>query len=298
MVSSLSVLIPVYNRDVTALVKQLQEQCQQLPLQYEIRLYDDASQPEIRKVNQPLAEHPDIVYQELPANIGRAAIRNALAQDAIYEHLLLLDNDCLPVSNDFLATYLQAAERHDVVLGGITYISATPQRPFRLHWKYGRQRGARLAAERQQSPYSDIYLCNALIRKELFLKFPLRASLTRYGHEDTVFAQELQACRVPVQHIDNPVLHIGLEQSEVLLQKTQEAVQNLVQLYAAGEELRQLKLIQTFRLMQSAKVNRIYTAFFSKLEPLVLQNLSSAYPSLLCFDLYRLYLFTKLQSRY
>ncbi|MHA6247642.1 glycosyltransferase family 2 protein [Pontibacter sp. CAU 1760] len=297
MVSSLSILIPVYNRDVTALVKQLQAQCQQLPLQYEIRLYDDASQPNIQKLNQALADHPDVVYHELPSNIGRAAIRNALAQDARYDFLLLLDNDCLPVSNDFLANYLKAAGTHDVVLGGITYISATPKRAFRLHWKYGRQRGARSAAERQQTPYKDIYLCNALIQKELFLRFPLRASLTGYGHEDTVFAQELQACQVPVKHIENPVLHIGLEQSEVLLEKTQEAVQNLVQLYAAGEELRQLKLIQTFQVMQSAKVNRIYTAFFSRLEPLVLQNLSSAYPSLLCFDLYRLYLFTKLQNR-
>ncbi|MCJ8166363.1 glycosyltransferase [Pontibacter sp. E15-1] len=296
MVSELSILIPIYNHDVTALVHTLLAQCKRLPLTYEIRLYDDASSEQFRSINRPLSEIEHVVYQELPENIGRAVIRNLLAEQAAYKHLLLLDNDCLPVSYNYLYNYLKETAQHDVIVGGVNYVAEVPRRDYRLHWKYGKKRGSRQAEARQEKPYNDIFLCNALISKSVFLNFPLRQSLKRYGHEDTVFAHELSQHQIRVKHIQNPVVHLGLEKAPVMLQKTEQAVQNLVQLYEEGNTLHSIRLIKAYSMLRGLGLHQAFTVIFSSIERIVQQNLCSAYPSLFLFDLYRLYLLSKLMK--
>ncbi|GAB3197223.1 glycosyltransferase involved in cell wall biosynthesis [Pontibacter aydingkolensis] len=293
MVSEVSILIPVFNQDVTAMVHTLIAQCKRLAVRYEILLYDDGSDEDIKNLNRLLAKQKRVIYFELPENIGRAAIRNRLAQDARYDYLLMLDNDCLPVSPNFLYNYLVAAPKSEVVIGGIAYVSKAPDRPYRLHWKYGKVRGSKNARERQKNPYGDIYLCNALVRRDIFLHFPLREKLKRYGHEDTVFAQEMRQNNIHIKHIQNPVIHLGLEQTPIMLAKTYQAVDNLVQLYHDGEELEEIKLVKVFEKLNSLRLVNTYTLFFSGLERAVRHNLKSSHPNLLLFDLYRLYLFGK-----
>lgn len=293
MVTEVSILIPVYNQDVTAMVHTLIAQCKRLAIRYEILLYDDGSEEDIKLLNRPLSRQKRVVYYELSENVGRAAIRNKLAAAARFEYLLLLDNDCLPVSPNFLYNYLVAGHKSEVVIGGIAYVSKAPDRPYRLHWKYGKVRGSKNARERQKKPYEDIFLCNALVKRDIFLHFPLREKLKRYGHEDTVFAQELRQNNIHIKHIQNPVIHLGLEQTPIMLAKTYQAVDNLVLLYHDGEELERIKLVKTFELLNELRLVNAYTLFFSSLERLVRRNLNSSYPNLLLFDLYRLYLFGK-----
>ena len=78
----LSVLIPVFNRDVTGLVHDLLAQVPDWAGPVEVLLLDDASADEFRQLNRPLAKLPGVQYQELPRNVGRAAIRNQLAAAA------------------------------------------------------------------------------------------------------------------------------------------------------------------------------------------------------------------------
>jgi glycosyltransferase involved in cell wall biosynthesis len=293
MVTEVSILIPVYNRDVTAMVYTLLAQCKRLSVTYEILLYDDGSDEITKAINRTLVSQKRVIYHELPENIGRAAIRNKLAANARYSYLLMLDNDCLPVASNFLYNYLVAGRKSEAVIGGVAYISKAPDKSYRLHWKYGKSRGSKNATERQKEPYQDIYLCNALIRKDIFLKFPLREKLVRYGHEDTVFAHELRINNIKIKHIDNPVIHLGLEQTPNLLVKTYQAVDNLVQLYNDGEVLNKVKLILIFELLNRLKLLKAYTVLFSGIERVIHRNLNSSYPNLLLFDLYRLYLFGK-----
>ncbi|HEX8350923.1 MAG TPA: glycosyltransferase, partial [Hymenobacter sp.] len=75
----LSILIPIYNRDVTELVQTLQQQATEWEGPVEIICLDDGSQEEFRALNQPLASLAGVHYEELSHNIGRAAIRNRLA---------------------------------------------------------------------------------------------------------------------------------------------------------------------------------------------------------------------------
>lgn len=296
MVTEVSILIPVYNQDVTALVQMLADQCARLAVRYEILLYDDGSEEKYKLINRTLAHNADVRYVELPDNIGRAAIRNRLASDARYDYLLLLDNDCLPTSPNFIYNYLKAGHKSEVVIGGVTYASKAPDKAYRLHWKYGKLRGAKSAKGRQTEPYSGIYLCNALIRRDVFLYFPLREELKRYGHEDTVFAGELRENKIHIKHIDNPVVHLGLEKTPAMMAKAGDAVANLVQLYHKGEGVEHLKLVRMFEVLGNLRLLNAYTLVFSKVEKSVLQNLYSGNPNLLLFDLYRLYLFGKKAS--
>src|SRR4051812_38329962 len=103
----LSILIPIYNFDARELVHQLLEQAGSLNTPFEIRCYDDGSSVETRKINHELGFIKNIIYMELPANIGRSAIRNKLAKEAIYTNLILLDCDSRVVRKNFLSKYIE-----------------------------------------------------------------------------------------------------------------------------------------------------------------------------------------------
>ena len=103
----LSILIPVYNFNVTRLVQTLAEQCAATGEAYEIICFDDGSTPEFKAQNQPIQDIKHIDYQELPKNLGRSAIRNALGQAAQYPYLLFMDCDSEVVSKDYINNYLE-----------------------------------------------------------------------------------------------------------------------------------------------------------------------------------------------
>ena len=246
----LSVLIPVFNRDVTVLVRQLAQQANAWPGPVEIDLLDDGSAPAFRLLNSVLGTEPGIRYTELPANVGRAAIRNQLAARAKYEWLLLLDNDSLLPDPHFLARYAQACAAGPAALfiGGTTYEATPPADPaLRLRWRYGRAREMRPAPLRQRDAGGQLSINNALLPKALLHQFPLDERLSGYGHEDTKFGLELSRAGVVVRHLDNPVLHDGLEPAAVFLAKSQQAVRNLAQV------LRTDGLGATTRLAQAAE---------------------------------------------
>ena len=51
----ISILIPVYNYDVTELVAELHRQCMDLGMPFEILCYDDGSQSDFKAKNQIIA---------------------------------------------------------------------------------------------------------------------------------------------------------------------------------------------------------------------------------------------------
>src|SRR5688500_17883152 len=118
MVKEIWVLIPVYNYDVSELVKALHQQCQQCLTDFEILLFDDGSDETYKAVNRQLVNLPNVIYYELPQNIGRAAIRNLLAQKAECSTLIFLDNDSALPDADFINRYLKAADLESVISGG------------------------------------------------------------------------------------------------------------------------------------------------------------------------------------
>lgn len=295
MVSELSVLIPIYNQNVLSLVNALLTQGRQLSTRFEILLYDDGSKEKFRRLHRPLNQEPDIRYLELRENIGRAAIRNRLAQDANYEYLLFLDNDSALPDDKFVQRYWESNQSGaaEVVIGGTIYEPNLPSEAYMLRWTYGKAREERTAAERSKTPYQSLTLNNMLIKKSTYLQHVLCTELTGYGHEDTKFGWELQASNVPVLHIDNPVIHLGLEIAADFLKKTRQAVKNLYQLYAADPQIPKSKLISSYEWLRKMKMRRAFVFCFQAMKGMVLDNLRSSEPSLKYFDLYKLYLFTR-----
>lgn len=280
----------MYNRAVGELINSLLAQRADWPGPLEIILLDDGSAEVFQLQNRFLAALSEVVYRELPRNVGRAAVRNQLAAAGQYEWLLLLDNDSLLPDQQFLARYAAAASQAEVLIGGTCYEAAPPaDSDLYLRWLYGQEREARPATMRQAAPYSQLTINNALIRAEVFRRFPLDERLTGYGHEDTKFGVELAAAQVPVLHLDNPVIHDGLESATVFLAKSEQAVRNLAQVYredGLGTDSRLLQMaLRLRRLGLGGLAQNTLSAAVAKLK----QNLLSNTPTLRALDLLKLY---------
>ena len=287
----LSVLIPVFNRDVSQLVTSLLAQLPAWPGPVEIHLLDDGSAEGFRGPNRQLATWPGVIYHELPVNVGRAAIRNQLAAKAKYEWLLLLDNDSLLPDQQFLARYAQAQAVGPPALfiGGTTYETTPPADPaLRLRWRYGRAREMHPATLRQRDPGGQLSINNALLPKALLHKFPLDERLSGYGHEDTKFGLELSRASVPVRHLDNPVLHDGLEPAAIFLAKSQQAVHNLAQVLGTDGLGATTRLVQAANHLRRAGLARAAQTVLGALEPVMRRQLLGPNPSLRALDALKL----------
>jgi glycosyltransferase involved in cell wall biosynthesis len=289
----LSVLIPVFNADIRPLVQILHHQCQELDLLFEIRCYDDGSHPDVIARNLAVRAFSHTRYELLPRHLGRVAIRNQLAREALYGYLLFLDNDSQVISPTFIRDYLQALSLAPVLVGGTCYLPLLPAAPFRLHWHFGRSREEKPARYRNRAPYRSFYLNNILLPGALFLRYPLLPLPRDYGHEDSRFGRQLEVAGIPVHHLDNPVLHAGLEPAAVFLSKSREAIENLYWLYRQEGIGTGTRLVRLYRGLKKFKLVQFYLFGYQVLESLILRNLHGPAPALWLFDLYKLYYFIR-----
>ncbi|CAN5753378.1 glycosyltransferase [soil metagenome] len=294
MVSELSILIPVYNQEVTPLVQDLHSQCRQAKVPFEIRVYDDGSAEEIKELNRPLNSLDQVYYVELQKNVGRSAIRNLLASEARYQYLLFLDNDNRIPSPHFIQNYLSLPHLYPIVLGGTVYDEAKPSSAYVLRWRFGREREQKSLAARRRHPYRYFALNNTLCQRELFRQFRLDEGLQGYGYEDVAFGMEVKKAGIPVHHLHNPVVHTGLDRVEEFLEKTRQGVRNLRQLAGRKHLQEDIRLLKAYRLLRTIGMLRPFLLLMEKWEMNILRNLRSPDPSLLYFDLYRLKLLAEM----
>lgn len=290
--ASLSILIPVFNHEVRPLVSSLLAQAGDWPGPVELLLLDDASAARYQELNRPLASLPAVRYRELPANVGRAAIRNQLAAAARHEWLLLLDNDSLLPDAHFLARYAQALVAEptaSLLVGGTAYLATPPADPaLHLRWRYGRAREMRPAAVRQRHPASQLAFNNALISKKLLREHPFDERLSGYGHEDTRLGWELARAEVVVHHLDNPVLHDGLEPAASFLAKSEQAVRNLAYVLRTSGLGADARLAQAAQHLRRAGLARPAQTALAALAPALRRKVLGPRPSLRALDALKL----------
>lgn len=163
----LSILIPTYNYDCTHLVKDLQQQAEQIGINYEIIVADDASPITIyRERNREIDTLPHCRFIELPENVGRARIRNRLADEAQYTWLLFMDADAEVISPTFIIKYLHAVtDTTAVICGGLCHADNLPSPEVSLRYAYEKRADKQRAAYyRKKSPYAHfITFCLSLI---------------------------------------------------------------------------------------------------------------------------------------
>jgi cellulose synthase/poly-beta-1,6-N-acetylglucosamine synthase-like glycosyltransferase len=290
----LSILIPIYNFNIVDLAREIQYQADRSGVKYEILLVDDDSDFSFKKENRITGEWKHFRYEELAANIGRARIRNKMAGMARFPWLLFLDCDSRIVNPDYIMSYLARFEKEAVICGGRAYETFKPNDSARfLHWHYGRKREQKSARDRNRMPWNSFMTNNFAIARSIFEKVAFDDSIDKYGHEDTLFGFELKRRGIPVLHIDNPLVHIGLETNTEFLRKTKEGVGNLSFLVNLKSEYKNtmvkgIKLLRHYSWLQRFHLLVPFRCLYAGIKNQILANLMSRHPMLLLFDIYKL----------
>lgn len=290
----ISILIPVYNHEVTSLVKELSKQLNSINATGEIVVFDDYSSPSFRELNRPVNNLKRVRYQELDRNYGRTDIRQLLAKAADYEWLLFLDCDSRITHPDFLQRYIGSFKKEfHVYAGGRVYPAKPIECNKQLHWKYGVKR------ETPQGNKLSFHTNNFCIRKETFLQLKFPGFLKSYGHEDTWMDIELSRLGKKILHINNPVEHVHIEDTKNFLNKTQLALQNLLLLTNVVDKniIRQhVTMVKAYDRVRKFRLKFGVLFFYKLFKKPIVRNLYSCKPSLLVFDFYKLYHFVELSK--
>lgn len=285
----ISVLIPIYNFDVRALVVRLQHQGEQSLIPYEIICLDDHSDLHFKELNSEIEVLDNVKFIRLNKNIGRSAIRNRLAEMASYEYLLFMDCDSMPETDVFIFNYAAFLKPDTVLYGGRTYSSEKPfNKDLYFHWLYGMEREVKTAKQRSENTYSSFMTNNFVIPKKIMLEIGFDESLKQYGHEDTVFGLELKKKGVKIYHLDNPLRHIGLEDALVFLIKSEQAVENLLFLMKKHDLNDDIKLLRFFNKTRKYLLHPLIYIWFYLFRSSLKRNLLGPKPKLRNFDLYKL----------
>ena len=294
----LSILIPTYQYDCSRLVCDLHLQAQQLGVPYEIIVADDASpDATYRDSHVAFAHLPHCRLIQLADNVGRARIRNLLAREARYDWLLFMDADAQVISPTYLTDYLShSAEGADVICGGLCHAPALPSPEVSLRYAYEHRADRRRAAHyRREHPYERFTPFNFMIRRGTFLAILFCEAITDYGHEDTLFGITLAERHVPLTHIDNPLLHLGLEPNDIFLCKSRAALRNLATLQTTLEG--HSSLLRAYHLLSRLGMSRLVARCYTRHERALATHLCGPRPCLTLFFLYKLGYYCQVQCQ-
>lgn len=290
----LSVLIPTYNCICLPLVEQLHVLLLKTGIPFEIIVADDGSDdPATISANEAISAIPSCQYIIRSQNIGRAAIRNFLAQTARYAYLLFIDSDMTVVRTDYIDKYL-SMENADVIDGGVVIGGDAETLKGNLRYLYEKaSENEHTVEKRQQNPYFDFHTANFLIRREIMLSHPFDERFRYYGYEDVLFGKQLRADHIAITHIDNPMGFCTFESNSDFMSKTEEGLRTLHQF---RNDLRGYsRLLTIVDGIHISAVRVLIRLVFQLLAPLVRRNLCSRHPSLRLFSLYKLGYFLSLR---
>ncbi len=282
----LSILIPTKDYDCRLLVEALSRQGEMLNVPYEIVLGEDGSSREGVELNRPMAQLPKCRIVEYSENQGRARIRNLLAEEARYENILFIDSDAIVEKSDFLETYLHALQSNDIVCGGLYHSVTIPSPDCALRYKYEKRADKkRLASIRAKHPYNDFSTFNFAIKRNIFLSIRFDEGIKNYGYEDTLFGHQIKKRGYFVKHIDNPLLHAGLESNEIYIKKVERSLETL---YAIRKEIDSTPLLSAYRRLQGLGLVALFAWMWRLAKRPLRENLMSETPSLFLFNIYKL----------
>jgi len=294
---TISLLIPVFNYDIVALVHSMKNALGVVPELQEILIGDDASSPEFKEKFQSL-EGNGVRIISSEKNIGRAATRNKLALESAGDYLLFIDADMMltGTAEAYLQKYISSMGTAQVICGGIAYSDSPPGDPDKmLRWKYGKWREQRKASERNKHPHTDFSTFNVLIAKSVFSKIRFYEELKQYGHEDTLLSFQLKNAGIDILHIDNNLIHEGLESNQDYIDKIKLSVENLSMLYDKvtdkSEFCETLTMLRTYRMLSFLRVTLILAGIFIRYRDRMEIDLESGKKTIYLFVFYRMCMF-------
>lgn len=292
----LSILIPAYNYNIVALAQSLHQQALEQLVDFELIVMEDGSTQFLNE-NREIEKLENCRYIISEKNIGRSAIRNKLADEAKYEHLLFMDGDAEVHTTNYIEKYLAFCHEDSIVIGGTAYDPNEHNPQYSLRLKYGRKREARTAPERDKSNFATF---NFLISKKIFNRVRFDENIDGYGHEDMLFGHQLHQLGYEFVQIENPLIHKGLDDNRTFIRKTEESARNLYLLYKTGKYPylnRESKLLNTYIQIDSYRLTRLFSFIYTFTSSVIQKCLCSKNPSLRLYDFYKLICMCKTSVR-
>ena len=290
----ISIIIPTYNYVCTKLVSDLAQQAERMKAQYqdgfdyEILVADDGSDnPETIRKNGSIRSLSNCQFIERKTNVGRAYLRNWLIDQSKYPFLLLVDSDAQVCTADFLEKYWQARNQADLICGSIRNPDTPCPEGCELRYRYEhRAEKQRKKAGRNLNPYVRLSTFNLFINKKRLgsLRFDTRCK--EYGYEDALLGLTLKDKGFTVIHLDNPLIHNGIDTNVSFLEKTEAAMRTLSRLKGAMQE--NAGTSRAYALLTKYHLQSIFRLFFQGVRKPIRKNLTGHHPSLFLFQLYKL----------
>ena len=282
----ISILIPTRNFNCSKLIEALHGQGKALGCPYEILIAEDGTEKSNLRLNSiadTLTNCRRIVKE---TNIGRAAIRNLLAAEAQYPGLIFIDCDAVVEKDDFLQAYATGLQKHKVICGGLYHPQEIPNEHCTLRYRYEKEADkTRDAVTRSKAPYDRFTSFNFAIDKALFNSILFDTSITRYGYEDVLFGKELEKQHIEILHIENRLMHCGLEDNAVFLEKTEQALATLAEI---KEKIDSTPLLYTVKKLKRYHLTGLFMGYWKCNKERLRKNLLGDTPSLLKFKIYKL----------
>ena len=285
----ISVLIPVFNYNVVALVSNIHTQLQLSAIPFEIICLDDGSKPETIQQNSEISTLEFTTYEKNTVKSGRTGARQLLSQKATYNWLLFMDADVMPISGEFIKNYIkQIDSKNNTIYGGFAYKETPPDPEYLLRWHYGKTYEQVPASQRNKRPYKIIISANFMIQKTLFCEINSQVKAKGYGF-DNFFGALLKTKKASVLHINNAVYHLGIETSKVYLQKKERAAETLLMLHKSNKITNhQNDLLNLYIKLKQFGGNHLFSAIFKLFGKHIKVNLLGKNPSMKLLQLYRI----------
>lgn len=290
----ISILIPTHNYNCISLVTDLAAQGDALVARYgqdvfdyEIIVAEDGSTDVlVIEENSRITAIPKARHICRKENVGRARILNFLVSQARLSHVLIIDCDALVFTPDYLSTYWEMHDAADVVCGSIQSPARCPY-GCELRYKYEEAaRDIRRMEYRKAHPYAHLSTFNILFHRYVFDQTQFDERCTEYGYEDALLGLMLESLNLKVEHIDNPLIHNGMDPNAVYLNKVETALRTLHHL---GEPMHSASaLVGLVRRIQRWHLTPLCRLAYRLTRPLLHGQLMSHNPSMTCLKLYKL----------
>jgi glycosyltransferase involved in cell wall biosynthesis len=278
----------VYNWDITLLVGALAREVinGNLSAEIEIVIADDCSKQEYKEKNKKaLSTYSFCRYFEQEERLGRSGIRNFLIKETKHPHVLMLDADMLPDTDNFLAEYLQQITSDlKVICGGYSYKTRIMQgREYDFYVYKGKKTEEIPARERNKTPWRYLFTGNVLVPRQVLDAIAFDEEFVGYGYEDIEWGIRLFSL-YPIHHIDNTCSHLGLVQKDTAFIRMRSSISNFLRMETLHPEL--------FSRTGAARMSRVFFIFPEPLLKGLDKMLSSLFHVLhinsLCFILFQL----------
>lgn len=295
----ISILITNHNVDCRKLMTDLHGQMCRWGGKGEIIVIDDcSSERELTCRNIEVAESlTGTTYLVNNSNKGAAVCRNMLADRALGEWFIFIDSDAEVTHDEFVANYWKHRHVADILVGGLFHPQANPNPDATLRFKYEREADRkRNARERNLNPYACFTAFNIMARRKVFGKVRFDESCKEYGYEDALFGVELKNKGISIYHIDNALMHTGLDTNESFLRKTDVSLKTLAKLRMEGKMEGESRVGNMADKVEMWGLSGMARMMFRMTKGLLLRNLKGHHPNLLLFSVYKLLKFLSVRK--